>query len=482
MKKKTLSPEKLAKRQLRKEKEIAYWERQKARPKRNMYFAYLVLIIALIYAVDEIASQIGTLMKTEIANDLFSSPSSVGMLDILTVIMVPFQALAIIYRPLADRFGRKTFLLINTFGMSFAMLLIFLSDNILLYFVGAVMVQFFIPHDMHVVFIMESSPAKRRAITYSVIKFFANMGVMLIPILRRELMHTTAEWRNVYLIPAIVGIVVSLIALLCAREPDTFIDSRLRYLRKTEDELAEEKAQKNIDNAQGGIVHGLKFAFKHKQLKWLYITSIFANIGFLGSVNYQVIMSYGYGAHAMKQGLFSNIDDAVNAVGLNEVTAAIMLFPLGSAIAQVIMGFLCDTFGRKKAAIVTAFDCLLAFICFFVGSNYGFNPYVVGFLCGAFVGSYYSTNDIIIMMIGESAPTNLRSSVMSAQFVVTAIGYALAYIIGTPLNLILGNENIGIVSFCMLVPGYITTLIMLFKKTNETKGLDLSKVTGAEWD
>ncbi len=474
----------MTKKELRKQKQLAYWEKQKARPKRNMYFAYLVLIIALIYAVDEIASQIGTLMKTEIANDLMANfgASSVSALDMLTVIMVPFQALALLYRPLADRFGRKTFLIINTFGMSFAMLLIFLSNNLFFYCVGAILVQFFIPHDMHVVFIMESSPAKRRAITYSVIKFFANMGVMLIPVLRRTLMETTADWRNVYFIPAIVGIVVSLIALLCAREPDTFIDSRINYLRKTQEELAAEKAQKKAESSQGGVIPGLKFAFQHKQLKWLYITSIFANIGFLGSVNYQVIMNYGFGSNAVNKGLFDTVEAAVESVSLNEVTLAIMLFPLGSAVAQVIMGFLCDTLGRKKAAIVTAFDCLLAFIGFFVGANFGFNPYVVGFLCGAFVGSYYSTNDIIIMMVGESAPTNLRSSVMSAQFIVTAIGYALAYAIGTPLSYILGNTAIGLICFFMLVPGYIVTLFLLFKKTNETKGLDLSKVTGAEWD
>ncbi len=423
-------------------------------------------------------------MKTEIANDLMANfgASSVSMLDLLTVIMVPFQALALLYRPLADRFGRKTFLVINTFGMSLALLLIFLSNNVALYFAGAVLVQFFIPHDMHVVFIMESSPAKRRAITYSLIKFFANMSVMLIPILRRTLMEDVSQWRNVYLIPALIGLGVSFIALLCAREPDTFIDSRLNYLRKTDEEREAEKAQKKVESSQGGIIPGLKFAFKHKQLKWLYITSIFANVGFLGSVNYQVIMSYGYGAHAVKEGLFASITDAIEAVGLNEVTAAIMLFPIGSAIAQVIMGFICDTAGRRKAAIVTAFDCLLAFIGFYIGSNCGFNPYIVGFLCGAFVGSYYSTNDIIIMMVGESAPTNLRSSIMSAQFVVTAIGYALAYVIGTPLNMIFGNTGVGLVCLCMLVPGYITTLIMLFKKTNETKGLDLSKVTGTEWD
>ncbi len=484
MKTKALSSEKLAKKQLKKEKEIAYWEKQKARPKSNTYFWYLVLIIALIYAVDEIASQIGTLMKTEIANDLMANfgDKSVSMLDMLTVISTPFQALAILYRPLADRFGRKTFLIINTFGMSFALLMIFLSNNLIMYFMGAVMVAFFIPHDMHVVFIMESSPAKTRAITYSVIKFFANMGVMLIPLLRRTLMSDVSEWRNVYLIPAIVGIVSSLVALICARESDTFIDSRLRHLRKTEEELAQEKAQKKIEDAQGGVIPALKFAMKHKQLRWLYITSIFTNVGFLASINYQVIMSYGYGSHALKNGLFQTLEDAVNSVGLNEVTTALILFPIGSAIAQVIMGFVCDTKGRRKAAIVTAFNCVLAFVAFFIGSNFGLNPYVVGFLCGAFIGSYYSTNDVIIMMVGESAPTNLRSSIMSAQFIVTAIGFVIAFAIGGPLNYILGNKAIGLVSLCMLVPGYLTALYILFKKTHETMGLDLDKVTGTEWD
>ena len=417
---KVLTPEDLKKRNDKRLKELAYWQKQKARPKRSMYFAYLVLIISLIYATDEIASQIGTLMKTEIANDLLATfgDKSVSMLDLLTVVMVPFQALAIIYRPLADRFGRKLFLVINTFGMSFALLLIFLSDNLALYFIGAIMVQFFIPHDMHVVFIMESAPEKTRAITYSVIKFFANMGVMLIPLLRDALMQSPSEWREVYLIPAVIGITVSFIALLCARESDTFIDSRIAYLEKTPEQLEQEKEKEKSENAQGGIITGLKFAFKHKQLKWLYIASVFANIGFLGSVNYQVIMSYGYGSHAVSEGLFDNIASAVEAVSINEITAALMLFPLGSAIAQVVMGFICDILGRKKAAIVTAFNCVTGFLCFFIGARCGLNPYVVGFLCGAFVGSYYSTNDVIIMMIGESAPTNLRSSVMSAQFVV----------------------------------------------------------------
>ena len=230
MKTKQLSPEKLRKQQLRKEKELRYWEKQKARPKGNTYFWYLVLIIALIYAVDEIASQISTLMQTEIANTFFQSESAVTLLNLLQIVAIPFQIVGILYRPLADRFGRKTFLIINTFGMSFAMFMIFLSQNVYMYFFAACLIMFFIPHDMHVVYIMETAPSKSRAITYSVVKFFANMAVMLVPFLRRWLMETAGQWRRVYFIPAVVGIIVSLIALLFARETDAFIESRIRYL------------------------------------------------------------------------------------------------------------------------------------------------------------------------------------------------------------------------------------------------------------
>ena len=60
------------KRLIRNEREIKRWEREKSRPKGKYYLAYVIFIITLIYAVDEIASQITTLMKTEIANDLFA--------------------------------------------------------------------------------------------------------------------------------------------------------------------------------------------------------------------------------------------------------------------------------------------------------------------------------------------------------------------------------------------------------------------------
>lgn len=484
MKTKELTPQQLKKAAAKREKEIAKWEREKARPKKNLYFVYLVFIITLIYATDEIASQIGTLMKTEIANDLFSKfgESSVGLLDILSILVVPFQAIGLLYRPLADKWGRKLFLIINTFGMSLAMLVIFLSNNLILYFVGACLVQFFIPHDMHVVYIMESAPTKIRARIYSVIKFVANMAVMLVPLLRRLLMVDSSQWRNVYFIPAIVGLVTSFIALMFARETDSFIDSRLRYLKMSDEERLAQQQQKDAQNAQGGLIPALKFALKHKQLRWLYITTAFANLGFIGTINYQVILSYGYAQNYFGSGLFSTLDAALESVSVGEVTTALFFFPVGCAVSQVIMGFISDSKGRKTAAIVTAVDCLVAFIAFSIGASQAWNPYVVGFLCGAFVGSYYSTNDVLIMMIGESSPTNLRSSTMSAQYIVTAAGVATSYIISLPLITLLGNSVTGTVSFALLVPGFIAAFFSLLKKTHDTKGVDMDTVTGCEWD
>ncbi len=479
MKTKQVSPEKLAKKQVRKAKELAYWEKQKARPKGNTYFWYLVLIIALIYAVDEIASQIGSLMQTEIANTFFQSESAVTLLNLLQIIAIPFQIIGILYRPLADRFGRKTFLIINTFGMSLAMFIIFLSQNVFMYFFGACLIMFFIPHDMHVVYIMESSPAKSRAITYSVVKFFANMAVMLVPFLRGWLMTTASEWRNVYFIPAVVGIVVSLIALLCARETDAFIESRIRYLSMTEEELQAEKLRKTAQDSQGGVIDALKFGFSHKQLRWVFICFALAGIGVIGSMNYQAILTHGYA-----QSIYgSNAKEFLDLVSIKEVSQALILYPIGMALSQVIMGFISDKKGRKAAAITVAINCVVSFVIFALGARMNFlTPEIIGFFCGTFVGSYYSTNDVLIMMASESAPTNLRSSATAAQTVVGFAGYAVGFLTNMVLALIFGDGIIGTVALCLLVPSFVVTIYALIKKTHDTKGIDLETVTGTEWD
>lgn len=479
MKNKTMTPEKMAALALRREKEIAKWEKEKARPKGRFYLPYLIFIISLIYLTDEVASQIGPLMKTEIANDLLSKfgESSVGLLDTLSMIAIPFQILAIFYKPLSDKFGRKKFLFINTLGLGTAMFIVFLSNNIPLYVVGTCMIQFFVPHDMQVVYIMESVPSKHRARIYFTIKSFATLGIMLVPLLRRTLMNDMSEWRVVFLVPAIIGLVTSLIALLFARETDAFIDSRLKYLKMTDEERAKEAEEKEIQNAQGGIVNALKFVFRHKQLKWLYVASALTNLGYLITMYYQVIISYGYA------GRYGEVtDEILNQVSLNEVTSALFFFPIGSAVLQFFVGIFGDWLGRKKASIIMSALCVLSFLGFAVGASLGWPTYIVGLCAGACIGSYWGAGDLNALMISESAPTNLRSSILSTQFFAMGVGIAFSYVVGIPLITFLGNSVIGTICFFFAVPGFICALAVLMLKTHDTKGVDLNTVTGCEWD
>lgn len=457
-------------------REIARRERQLEKPRGRGYFPYLVLIIALVYITDEIASQIGTLMKTEIANDMLShfGQSSVGVLDILSMISVPFLALGIVYKPLSDRFGRKPFLVLNTFGMAVGLLIVYLSRSIPAYVVGACVIQFFVPHDMQAVYIMEVAPDKHRAKLYSSVKCAAMLGVMVIPLLRRMLMHSTAEWRRVYVIPAIVGVVTALAALLLAKETDAFNRSRINYLRGNIEE--------NGTASEGGIIPALRFVWKHRQLRWLFLALAFSETGFMLTVDYEVIMTYGYANHFMRSGMFPLLEDAVESAGVHEITAALFLFPVGCALGQLIPGFIADRKSRKAAALSSSLASIVLLIGFMLGASHGAPPYPVGFLAGACIGSFWSNIDTLTMMAGESAPTALRSSILAATNLATGVGIGAAYGITLPLLTILGNSAAGIVILCAAVPGLAAAFIILAIKTHDTRGVDLSAVKGDEWD
>ena len=486
MSQKNLSPEKQRKAALKKQREIAKWEKEKARPKRRTYLIYMVFLICLVYITDEIASQICVQMKTEIAGDLFArfGESSLSKLGTLELLSYPCIAISLFYKTLSDRYGRRLFLVVNTFGMALGMTLIFLSGNIPLYIMGYCVISFFVPHDMQVVYIMETAPAKHRAKIYSLVRAIATLGAMAIPLLRRIFLHDQSQWRMVFLIPAVVGLVTSFLALFLARETDAFIDSRLKYLRMSDAEIQAEKEKKEVQNAQGGFFAALKFAMSHKQLRWLYILMAFHNLGFIITMNYQPMLSYGYAGHLVSSGGAKTLDDALNMVvsGNGEVTRALFLFAVGSAVFQLLVGFVSDKLGRKTAGAMMSAMTLVALLLFTLGASFAWNPYFVGFMTGACVGSFWSVGDINVMMMSESSPTNLRSSVASSAYVIQALGTVVGMAILLPTLGALGNSVITTAALCISTPGILIGLLLVLTKTHETKGTDLDTVTGCEWD
>lgn len=458
------------------EKEIARRQKQINKSGSKYYFLYLFFIISIIYITDEVASAIGTFMKTEIANDMMAKfgDASVSRLDIITVLSFPIMALGVLYKPLADRFGRKPFLVLNTFGMCLGLLVVYLTDTLAGYIIGSVLTQFFITHDMQVVYIMETAPAKHRAKIYSSIKCIAMLGVLFIPLLRKMLLHETSQWRAVYLAPAVVGIVISVLAAFFAKETNAFNIARVEKLQG--------KAEEKADTDNGGIIKALKYGFKHKQIKWLFLALVFSETGFILTIDYQVIMSYGFANDFLSQGLFTSLDQALESVGVNEVTTALFFYPIGCAISQLIPGFISDKKGRRISAIAMSASALVLFLGFWLGAEHGMSPQLVGFLCGGSVGTFWANIDTISLMAGESTPTGIRSSMLSAIYLPLGIGIGISYGVALPLMSILGNSKIGIIAFALAVPGLLADFLILTSKVKETSGIDLVEVDGSEFE
>ena len=462
----------IEKRRMREARELVRREKQLRARSGQYYMVYLFMVLSLIYIVDEIASTISIQFQSNIINEFFVQNmgmeygEGLSLFSALGFITYPVTLLIVFYRPLADRFGRKHFLIINTFVMGLGLFLVYLSDNIYVYMIGGSLMGFMVSHDMQCVYILECSNEKNRARNYALIKAVAILGTLLIPLLRETLMQNqSGRWHLVYLVPAILGFLLSFIALLFAKETDTFLVNRVRYLKTPLEEREKQSAQEKNSNAQGGIVNAVKFAFKHRQLRFLMLACCFYYSASLATATYNTVMK--------------------ESAGMTEeaITMALYLYPVGNALMTFIAGLVSDRFGRKITIIAMSCSAVVCYSLFIAGAMFGFTPLIIGFAIGGFMGSYWGAGDTIGgIMFSESSPTNLRSSVTVINTLLNGIIGGLATIVTIVLLPLIPKEAFGYMYLVLTIPGLVGAIIIIWKYIGETKGLDLKKVTGTEWD
>ncbi len=353
----------IEKRRMREARELVRREKQLRARSGQYYMVYLFMVLSLIYIVDEIASTISIQFQSNIINEFFVQNmgmeygEGLSLFSALGFITYPVTLLIVFYRPLADRFGRKPFLIINTFVMGLGLFLVYLSDNIYVYMIGGSLMGFMVSHDMQCVYILECSNEKNRARNYALIKAVAILGTLLIPLLRETLMQNqSGRWHLVYLVPAILGFLLSFVALLFAKETDTFLVNRVRYLKTPLEEREKQSAQEKNSNAQGGIVNAVKFAFKHRQLRFLMLACCFYYSASLATATYNTVMK--------------------ESAGMTEeaITMALYLYPVGNALMTFIAGLVSDRFGRKITIIAMSCSAVVCYSLFIAGAMFGFTP------------------------------------------------------------------------------------------------------------
>lgn len=439
-------------------------------------YGLLLTLLALFLAsvTDEISSAIGVQVQSSVVTEFFVRPLNVpyneamAMFSTATTFSYALMALVPFYKALADKFGRKPFLVLNTLGMGVGMALAWWSPNMVLYFIGYGMTVFFVQHDMQIVYLYEIVPKERRATIYGLIKGISTLGVVLIPMLRSSVMGTdTTLWRGVYFLPALIAIAVSVFSLVVTRESKTFLDQRISYLESPYElrhpevkklSREEEKAQKaEVKQHKTGVFHALGHLFKNKQLFWLAMaSSAFA----LGSTTIS-----GFSESIMTD--FGMTSEAVNE--------ALLIYPFLYAALIVGAGFVGDKLGRKTIVSVCGALAVGGFIGFNISAWQGASPYLVGIFYGLYLGCWWITLDYVGMMVAESAPTYNRGSVLGAVNLVTMVGSGIGSVV--PIFAVLLFERIGFGYMTAVMPFAFIGVLLLIFKVKETRGVDLDKVT-----
>ena len=451
-------------------REISRLKKMQNRNSSSKYFLILLMLIAIVNILDEVTSNLTVTVQSSFVTEFFvNNPfmgklytyedglalhSSVGVFTYVLGLFTPF------YKALADKWGRKPLFAISTLGMATGLLVIHLSSSYIMFLVGFAIISFFMGHDIQIIYVLEEAPDRHRAKIYSFLKSFGILGVILIPALRDALMGDDAtKWRDIFLVPSLIGFVAVALVLLLAKDTKVFINERIAYLSRPYEEREKEKAikkqQKEAQRNQSGVFNGVKYIFANKDTKMLIISHIIFDTAMPAIALY--------------------FESSMHRAGMStsEITKALFMVPVIYATITFLSGFIADKFGRKATVTGFSITCVVGYILFVVGILNGWEPYLIGSFAGLYQGSYWIGRDYMNVMMTEKVPTDIRASVVGAEGLLVIIGLVVGYALA-----IVGMLFMDIWWACLAIaiPTVSIAAIMFTLKVKETKGANLDEI------
>ena len=451
-------------------RELSRLSKMQGRSTGSKYFFILLVLIAVVNILDEVTSNLTVTVQSSFVTEFFvNNPfmgkyysyedglafhSGIGVFTYVLGIFTPF------YKALADKWGRKPLFVLSTLGMAVGLLIIHLSSSYIMFLVGFAVISFFMGHDIQIIYILEEAPQKHRAKIYSFLKSFGILGVILIPTLRDMLMgDDPTKWRDIFLVPALIGFVAVCLVLLLAKDTKVFISERIEYLSRPYEQRQQEKLQnkqkKEAQRNQSGVFNGVKYIFSNKDTKMLIIAHIIFDAAMPAIALY--------------------FESAMHRAGMStsEITKALFMVPVIYATITFLSGFIADRFGRKTTVTLFSTLCVTGYVLFVAGILKGWNPYLIGSLAGLYQGSYWIGRDYMNVMMTEKVPTDIRASVVGAEGLLVIIGLAVGY-----LSTILGMMAMSIWWACLAVavPTVAVAAAIFTLKVKETKGVNLEEI------
>ncbi|MBO5896675.1 MAG: MFS transporter [Clostridia bacterium] len=325
-------------------KELSRLNKIQSKGSSGKYFFILIFLIAVVNILDEVTSNLTVTVQSSFVTEFFvNNPfmgkyysyedglafhSGIGVVTYVFGLFTPF------YKALADKWGRKPLFALSTLGMAVGLLVIHLSSSYIMFLVGFAIISFFMGHDIQIIYILEEAPHKHRAKLYSFLKGFGFLGVILIPTLRDILMGDDAtKWREIFLVPALIGFVAVLLVILLAKDTKVFVSERIEYLSRPLEERVREKElkkqQKEAQRNQSGVFNGVKYIFSNKDTKMLIISHIIFDSAMPAIALY--------------------FESSMHRAGMStaDITKALFMVPVIYATVTLLSGFIADKLGRK---------------------------------------------------------------------------------------------------------------------------------------
>ncbi len=460
-----------------KEKIIASEQRQLSKLQRITakgnyagYFIVLLFLIALVNIIDEVTSNLSVSVQSSFVTEFFVNRPFLGKMysfeeglalhTSVSVISYVFGIITPFYKALADKWGRKPLFAISTFGMALGLFIIYFSPNYLVFLLGYGIIGFFYGHDIQIIYILEEAPDKSRGTIYSVLKSLGIFGVVCIPMLRDALMGNDAtKWREIFLVPAIMGVVAAVLVILFAKDTKVYLKERTAYLsipyEERERQKLEAKEKKQAERNKSGVFNAVKYIFANKDTKSLIISHIIFDAGMPAIALY--------------------FESSMHTAGMTtaDITKALFVLPIVYAVLVLFSGVIADTIGRKKTIIGASVLCVIGFTLFAVGINYLWNPYLIGAFCGLYQGCYWIGRDYMNIMMTEKVPTDIRASVVGAEGLLVIAGLAVGYILTIVGMLVL---PVWLTCLIVAIPVVSAAAVILALKVKETKGANLNQL------
>ncbi len=338
--------------------------------------------------------------------------------------MLPFYLIGMLtpfVRSYADIVGRKVMLFINVALLAVGSVICMLADSLIIYLLGNGILILGYSLDIHMIYIVDILPANRRATVRGICGGTAMAAAMCIPLMRFLVANRSGHgWQEIY----VVGIAGGVVILACMGIY-MVVRSAAGQGSCGGDEIQENETATNEtfikrESVKDGKIHFIQTLgalCKQNRTKALLISICAVGLATAGIQYYnEPLLAFG---------------------GMSEKNVNLVLVwqPVTALAVNVITGIAADRTRREYVVAAGITLSLVSGCVFIIGAGRMASPVLMGILWGCMSGSYYSSEELIDMMVMESAAPEVRGRASAMSTFAYGIGdklviFAIIIVVG----------------------------------------------------